>query len=74
MTTYYITYHQILAELIWFLNPSLVVAIRSHAQGGNVLVSPGCQNFQTILPEKQINLNESMTLKSLQEFWPQKRI
>ena len=36
---FYLQYHKILAEIIWFLKPSLVVSLKSHNGNDDVICS-----------------------------------
>lgn len=53
------TYHKILAEMIWFTQPELVVSIKSHNGNDDVIASKKITNSLgcTVVPSKSATLN-----------------
>lgn len=63
--TFYLHWHKLLAEMIWFLDPALVLAIESHQCSEGVRATPGLT--QSLLPHEEVDAT-CYTLEGLKRF------
>ena len=64
LESFYYLYHKILTEMIWFLNPQLIVSIKSHLGSDDVRCTQEHLNMQTLLPAIADNKHD-FTLRSI---------
>lgn len=80
MSSFYVLYHKILTEVIWFLNPSLVVSVKSHqgtSTSEDVIVTQGHLLLQDVLASREtLPDHVDLTLRSINDFYsePSRRI
>jgi hypothetical protein len=73
ISNYYYMYHKVLSEVLWFLDPAMVVLIRSHLANANqpdLHVSRGHSQVQTLLPIQEKRFDD-FSNTSLKHFWGQ---
>ena len=68
---FYLNYQNILTEVVWWLNPDVVVAIKSHSNCESKLIST--HQFDSLFPVEQMPRCDP-TLEAIRQFWPERSL